>query len=318
MRNNSKFSILKTISAILFAAGIAAFFLPFVKIVSGVENLIATGANFLSSLFGGGQMAPDTAGDVYKGFEVFKGLLTGNPDLGIFNNQTVLLIVFIAIFAVAALGIVFGFVPALKKLAAKLVPVFGIAGAALLMVLVALFNYGLQSSGNGMVNGIANTLNNVANAFGQNDVISSSVEVQIGLWVSFGAFVAAAVLGFIAMRAYSGNESYEALGEGGAAIIGVTGMYKDVTFPLDNDEELIIGRDAMLSHIVITSGAEKISRKHITVSFDSYDNVYTVTDNSSNGTYLADGTRLVANIPVKLQRGTVIYLAKRDNTFKLG
>lgn len=105
--------------------------------------------------------------------------------------------------------------------------------------------------------------------------------------------------------------------EGGACIVGITGMYKGAVFPIDEDEELILGRDAMLSHIVITENAEKVSRKHLTVSFDSYDNVYVVTDNSSNGTYLADGTRVVANIPVKLQRGTIIYLAKKENTFKL-
>jgi len=107
-------------------------------------------------------------------------------------------------------------------------------------------------------------------------------------------------------------------GEGNAQIIGVTGMYRGAVFPLDNDEELIIGRDAMLSHIVITENAEKISRKHINISFDSYENVYMVTDLSSNGTYLEDGTRLIANIPVKLGRGTVIYLAKKENTFRLG
>ena len=107
-------------------------------------------------------------------------------------------------------------------------------------------------------------------------------------------------------------------GVSSASIIGVSGMYKGVAFPLDNDEELILGRDALLSHIVITENAEKISRKHLTVSFDDYDNVYTVTDHSSNGTYLADGTRLVANIPVRLQRGTVVYLAKKENSFKLG
>ena len=105
---------------------------------------------------------------------------------------------------------------------------------------------------------------------------------------------------------------------GNASIIGVSGMYKGFEFPLDNDEELILGRDAMLSHIVITEGADKISRKHLTISFDEYDNVYTVTDHSSNGTYLADGTRIVANIPVRLPRGSVVYLAKKENSFKLG
>jgi predicted component of type VI protein secretion system len=100
-------------------------------------------------------------------------------------------------------------------------------------------------------------------------------------------------------------------------IVGISGMYRGAAFPLDDDEELILGRDAMLSHIVITENAEKVSRKHVSVSFDPYDQVYTVVDHSSNGTFLADGTRLVANIPVKLKRGSVIYLAKKENSFKL-
>ena len=101
------------------------------------------------------------------------------------------------------------------------------------------------------------------------------------------------------------------------SIVGISGMYEGIAFPLELDEELIIGRDAMFSHIVITEKAEKISRKHITVSFEEDDNVYTATDHSSNGTRLEDGTRLETNVPVSLKRGTVIYLANDDNAFKL-
>ena len=103
-----------------------------------------------------------------------------------------------------------------------------------------------------------------------------------------------------------------------ASIVGVSGMYRDVAFPIESDEELVIGRDAMMSHIVITQDAEKVSRRHLTISFDDYENIYIVTDHSTNGTYLADGTRIVSNIPVKLPSGTVIYLAKKTNSFRLG
>jgi len=321
MTNKSSYSILKTISAIFFAGGVAAFFLPFIKVTYGLENAVSSVGNWLSSAFGFGQAVSDSANNnPFNGFEVLKGLITGDPDFSKLSTVTPLAIVIIAIFAVAALGIVFGFVPALKKLASILMPIFGIAGAALLMVLSALLYFGLSGD---IVNKAVNTAGSMLNAFGLGGIVDvselgNSAEVQIGFWVSFGAFVAAAVLAFVALKAYSSIGQYEELGEGDASIIGVVGMYKGITFPIASDEELIIGRDAMLSHIVITDSAEKISRKHITVSFDTYDNVYTVTDHSSNGTYLADGTRLVANIPVKLQRGTVIYLAKRDNTFKLG
>ena len=304
----NNYSFLKMISAILFAGSIGALFLPFVKIISGLENTVAKGLNFLSNLFGAGDVIPDTVGtDFYTGFDLIKGLFSS----GGANVSVSLMVVMIAIVAVAAVGIVFGFLPALNKLALKLMPFFGIAEAALLMIVVALLNNDLKVGDDGLLGSL---LNSLADATG----LGNSMEVQYGFWIVFGASVAAAVVAFLALKAYGDAELYGESGDGEASIIGVSGMYKGVTFPLDSDEELIIGRDAMLSHIVITENAEKVSRKHITVSFDSYDNVYTVTDHSSNGTYLTDGTRLVANIPVKLQRGTIVYLAKKENTFELG
>jgi len=309
MKDNTKFSLFKTISAILFAGSLGALFLPFVKIVSGLENTVAEGVNFFGNLFGIGDIVPESAGiDVYSGFDLIKGMFSSDSGA---NVSASLMAVMIAIIVVAALGIVFGFVPTFKKLALRLMPVFGIAEAVLLIVAVAVLKNDLKIGGDGF---IWSLINKLADATG----LGNSMEVQIGFWIAFGVAAAAAVLAFMAVKAHGDAEFFGELGEGDASIIGIAGMYKGVTFPLESDEELIVGRDAMLAHIVITENAEKISRKHITVSFDSYDNVYTVTDHSSNGTYLADGTRLVANIPVKLQRGTVIYLAKKENTFKLG
>jgi uncharacterized membrane protein YhaH (DUF805 family) len=101
-------------------------------------------------------------------------------------------------------------------------------------------------------------------------------------------------------------------------IVGTAGMYKNVTFPIDDYEEMVIGRDAAFSHIVIDQNAEKISRKHVSIGYDPGEGMYIVTDLSSNGTYMDNGTRLTANVAMKLPRGSVIYLAKPDNSFKLG
>lgn len=101
------------------------------------------------------------------------------------------------------------------------------------------------------------------------------------------------------------------------ALTGLGGVFAGANFPFEEGEELTIGRDAAISHVVIDVGGEKISRRHCTVSFDPYDNAYVVTDLSSNGTYLNSGTRLHQGIPTKLPRGTVIYLANQNNTFKL-
>jgi pSer/pThr/pTyr-binding forkhead associated (FHA) protein len=42
-----------------------------------------------------------------------------------------------------------------------------------------------------------------------------------------------------------------------------------------------------------------------------------VTDYSTNGTFIDGGSRLVANVPTPIQRGTVIALGSRENRFRL-
>jgi hypothetical protein len=105
---------------------------------------------------------------------------------------------------------------------------------------------------------------------------------------------------------------------GGAArgsITGLTGMYKGATLDITAGEELIIGRDPVLSNLIITENADKISRKHCGIVFDGAK--YSVTDYSSNGTFKADGTRLMANIPTTLPRGTEIILGSKQLSFRL-
>ncbi|MDR0519109.1 MAG: DUF805 domain-containing protein [Clostridiales Family XIII bacterium] len=110
---------------------------------------------------------------------------------------------------------------------------------------------------------------------------------------------------------------YQGYGTTEAGIIGLSGMYANVTFPIESYEELVIGRDAAFSHVVIDTNAEKISRKHVSVGYDASERMYVVTDFSSNGTYMNNGTRLTANVAMKLPAGSVIYLAKPDNSFRL-
>jgi hypothetical protein len=105
---------------------------------------------------------------------------------------------------------------------------------------------------------------------------------------------------------------------GGAArgsITGLTGMYKDATLDITAGEELVIGRDPVLANLIISENADKISRKHCGIVFDGAK--YSVTDYSSNGTFKADGTRLMANIPTTLPRGTEIILGSKQLSFRL-
>lgn len=104
--------------------------------------------------------------------------------------------------------------------------------------------------------------------------------------------------------------------EAPASIMGLSGMYKGSSFPLEADREVIIGRDASVSGIVISSGGEKVSRRHCSVRFNSRSGSYEVVDFSSNGVFV-NGKRLPANVTVTLQRGTQIALGNNNNTFRL-
>jgi hypothetical protein len=105
---------------------------------------------------------------------------------------------------------------------------------------------------------------------------------------------------------------------GGAArgsITGLTGMYKGASIDVAVGDELIIGRDPVLSNLIISENADKISRKHCGIVFDGAK--YSVMDYSSNGTFKADGTRLMANIPTTMPRGTEIILGSKQLSFRL-
>ena len=86
---------------------------------------------------------------------------------------------------------------------------------------------------------------------------------------------------------------------------------------LNPGEEIIIGKDAKVSNVVIDPAYKEISRKHVSVVYDAERDVYRVTDYSSNGTW-ADEQRLIRNETINLRRGTVLKLANDKNVFRLG
>lgn len=104
---------------------------------------------------------------------------------------------------------------------------------------------------------------------------------------------------------------------GGCSLSGLSGMYAGQEIPMAANDDIIIGRDASFCNIIISEKAEKVSRKHCVIRFDSARSTYTVTDCSSNGTYIDGGSKLPANIPTPVSPGTVIYLGNRENRFKL-
>ena len=101
-------------------------------------------------------------------------------------------------------------------------------------------------------------------------------------------------------------------------IRGLSGMYQGFDFPIENNEEILIGTDPAQASIVVDANSSYISRRHCSIQYDAMQNVYLVTDYSSNGTYTADGIKINSGIPKMLNRGEKIYLGTTDNMFQLG
>lgn len=102
----------------------------------------------------------------------------------------------------------------------------------------------------------------------------------------------------------------------GGCIIGLGGSCQGYKFEFDAGEELIIGKDAKLSSIVIDPAYKEVSRKHVGVRLDVVSGKYIVTDYSSNGTFV-NGNRLESNKQTYLPRGTELKLANGKNSFRL-
>ena len=99
-------------------------------------------------------------------------------------------------------------------------------------------------------------------------------------------------------------------------IVGLKGSCAGYNFDLNPGEEIVIGKDAKVSNVVIDPVYKEISRKHVSVLYDASNDIYRVTDYSSNGTW-ADGQKLTRNEITNLRRGTVLKLANDKNTFRL-
>lgn len=111
---------------------------------------------------------------------------------------------------------------------------------------------------------------------------------------------------------------------------GNTGKEKDVTYtqtkrvyiaavmknglfnkaPIPKGDIFKIGRSLQSCHYVI-SGDTNISRLHCYLRFDGKE-IY-LTDNSANGTFFSDGTRLIKNKEYHLAPGTRFYLATANH-----
>ena len=154
--------------------------------------------------------------------------------------------------------------------------------------------------------------------------MSDFVNLQTTFW--FIANMGIAVLGVILPLFNIGTVDRGNLTSGQRYVTGntegnircIAGLYQNVDFPINNNEELILGRDGSFAHIILDQNTPKISRKHCSIRYDRSNNSYTATDFSANGTFVVGRARLVANSPTLLSAGSVIYLGNKDNQFRLG
>ena len=145
-----------------------------------------------------------------------------------------------------------------------------------------------------------------------------------GFWLALLLADAALILCMISLReaAVSGGNSaadirtaFTSDADAVHQITCVSGEFAGASFPLNPHDTVVIGRDSEVCNIVISAG--KVSRRHCAVSFDAAKGQFAVMDCSTNGTYLENGIRLLANLRNMLPAGTVICVGSSENRFKL-
>lgn len=87
------------------------------------------------------------------------------------------------------------------------------------------------------------------------------------------------------------------------------GTMQGIKIPLDDNVPLNIGKDPQCAAIVIDKQFTSVSRLHCSVMYSRQYNKYFVTDSSSNGTYLDDGTRLQKGVRTPVDKMRVLKLA---------
>jgi len=96
---------------------------------------------------------------------------------------------------------------------------------------------------------------------------------------------------------------------------GIAGIFNGNVFPTPSGK-LVIGRDARLANIVYPPNTPGISSVHCEIKYDN--GIFVLIDkNSSNGTFLADGTRLMPGQSYPIPRKGSFYLATCENMFEI-
>ena len=102
-------------------------------------------------------------------------------------------------------------------------------------------------------------------------------------------------------------------------ITAISGEEKGCSYPIEDGDEIIIGKDPKCAHIIVSNNYQKVSRIHCGVKYDAASDKYIVIDYSTNGTYINSITkgRLTKGVYTPLPKGTIINLSKEVIDFKL-
>lgn len=103
-------------------------------------------------------------------------------------------------------------------------------------------------------------------------------------------------------------------------IMWISGDYNGYTFPVNPGKEIIIGKDPSVANIVVDLKYKTISRKHVGIQYNPSNQLYIVTDYSSNGTFISDESekmRIEPQKPTWLAKGKIVNIGNGENSFKL-
>ncbi len=141
----------------------------------------------------------------------------------------------------------------------------------------------------------------------------------IAFWLVLALLVVGAVLALMSGVFMPGKSAAVAPPVAGMAglITFLGGNCAGYQIPIYEGEEVLIGKDPRVCSVCIDKSYTKVSRKHCGVKYDSMQDIYIVTDYSTNGTNVVGGSKLGQYMPSYLQRGTVLNLAKTENSFRL-
>lgn len=97
-------------------------------------------------------------------------------------------------------------------------------------------------------------------------------------------------------------------------LVGLSGLYTGEKHPIDG--KIVIGRNASKCNLAFHEDQTDISNVHCEIALNG-ETVILTDLGSTNGTFLADGTKLKANDPVILNGGDKFYLAGQGNMFEI-